>query len=154
MRSLRWVWLGVLLAAALAAGADAHAVMVTRYTRSSAMVTARDGVQLHIVILRPEGSEVSGPPLPFLMERTPYGIDGVDTEGIQGSKPELVASGYIFVFCDIRGRYRSGGKFVMNRPIVPHRSSKDIDETTDTYDTIAWLLRNVPNNNGRVGVYG
>jgi hypothetical protein len=70
------------------------------------------------------------------------------------SKPELAASGYIFVYEDIRGRYKSEGKFVMNRPIVAHNTKHNIDETTDTRDTIDWLLKNVPGNNGRVGVLG
>jgi len=124
------------------------------YTRSEAMVPVRDGVKLHVVILRPAGSENSGEPLPFLMERTPYGVDGASSRRVNASKPELAASGYIFVFADIRGRYGSEGKFVMNRPVVAHKTKKDVDETTDTNDTIDWLLKNVPNNNGRVGVYG
>lgn len=124
------------------------------YVRTEAMVPMRDGVKLHVVILRPAGSEKSGEPLPFLMERTPYGVDGASSRGVNASKPELAASGYIFVFGDIRGRYGSEGKFVMNRPIVEHKTKNDVDETTDTNDTISWLLKNEPNNNGRVGVYG
>jgi putative hydrolase, CocE/NonD family len=124
------------------------------YSRTVVMMPMRDGVKLHAVILRPVGSETSGPPLPFLMERTPYGTDSNSSESVNSSKPELAASGYIFVFCDIRGRYESEGKFVMNRPIVAHRTKHDVDETTDTRDTIDWLLKNVPNNNGRVGVMG
>ncbi|HEV2709510.1 MAG TPA: CocE/NonD family hydrolase [Edaphobacter sp.] len=124
------------------------------YSRTVVMIPMRDGVKLHAVILRPVGSENSGKPLPFLMERTPYGTDDNSSESVNSSKPELAASGYIFVFCDIRGRYESEGKFVMNRPIVAHRTKEDIDETTDTRDTIDWLLKNVPNNNGRVGVLG
>ncbi len=124
------------------------------YSRTAVMIPMRDGVKLHAVILRPVGSENSGPPLPFLMERTPYGTDDSSSESVNSSKPELAASGYIFVFCDIRGRYESEGKFVMNRPIVAHLSKNDVDETTDTHDTIDWLLKNVPNNNGRVGVLG
>ncbi|MBS1801544.1 MAG: CocE/NonD family hydrolase [Acidobacteria bacterium] len=124
------------------------------YVRSEAMVPMRDGVKLHVVILRPAGSEKSGEPLPFLMERTPYGVDGSSSRGVNASKPELAASGYIFAFGDIRGRYGSEGQFVMNRPIVEHKTKTDVDETTDTNDTINWLLKNVPNNNGRVGVYG
>jgi putative CocE/NonD family hydrolase len=124
------------------------------YTRSEAMVPVRDGVKLHVVILRPMGSETSGEPLPFLMQRTPYGTDGDSSLSVNATKPELAASGYIFVFGDIRGRYKSEGQFVMNRPVVAHKSKKDVDETTDTRDTIDWLLKNVPNNNGRVGVLG
>jgi hypothetical protein len=118
------------------------------------MIPARDGVELHTVIVRPEGSDSSGPPLPFLMTRTPYGVSGSTPEMVEISKPELATSGYIFVYQDIRGRYGSGGQFVMNRPLVAHNSKTDIDETTDTRDTIDWLLKNVPNNSGEVGVLG
>ena len=124
------------------------------YTRSEAMVPMRDGVKLHVVILRPVGSESGGEPLPFLMERTPYGTDNNSSKSVNVTKPELAASGYIFVFCDIRGRYQSEGQFVMNRPIVAHTTKNDVDETTDTRDTIDWLLKNVPNNSGKVGVLG
>jgi len=124
------------------------------YTRAEEMIPMRDGAKLHVVILRPKGSEKSGEPLPFLMSRTPYGVEGASSQGVNGNKPELAASGYIFVEADIRGRYKSEGRFVMNRPIVAHKTKNDVDETTDTRDTIDWLLKNVPNNNGRVGVAG
>ena len=124
------------------------------YTKADVMIPARDGVKLHAVVLRPKGSETSGERLPFLLERTPYGVDESTSEGVNWAKPELATSGYIFVFADVRGRYKSEGQFVMNRPLVAHRSKKDVDETTDTRDTVDWLLKNIPNNNGRVGVYG
>ena len=125
-----------------------------KYVREEVFLPVRDGVTLHTTIVRPEGSDTSGPPLPFLMQRTPYGIDGYSEDVAEIMKPALAASGYIFVFQDIRGRYQSGGQFVMNRPVVAHRSPSDVDETTDTRDSIDWLLKHVPNNNGRVGVYG
>ncbi len=121
------------------------------YVRSEVMIPMRDGVTLHTVILRPVGSEKSGAALPFLMTRTPYGVDGYTDVAVKLGKPELAASGYIFVAQDIRGRYESGGTFVMNRPIVAHTTKNDVDETTDTNDTIDWLLKNVPNNDGKVG---
>jgi putative CocE/NonD family hydrolase len=124
------------------------------YSRSEVTMPMRDGAKLHAIILRPVGSEKSGEPLPFLMTRTPYGTDGNSSDGVNSGKPELAASGYIFVFADIRGRYESEGQFVMNRPIVAHTTKKDVDETTDTRDTIDWLLKNVPNNSGKVGVLG
>jgi putative CocE/NonD family hydrolase len=124
------------------------------YSRSEVMMPMRDGAKLHAVILRPVGSENHGEPLPFLMQRTPYGTDDNSSDSVNSSKPELAANGYIFVFCDIRGRFESEGKFVMNRPIVAHLTKNDVDETTDTRDTIDWLLKNVANNNGRVGVMG
>jgi putative CocE/NonD family hydrolase len=124
-----------------------------QYTRQEAMLPMRDGVRLHAVILRPAHAE-AGETLPFLIDRTPYGVDDEDSESINESKHELAQSGYLFVFEDVRGRYGSEGKFVMNRPVAAHLNSKDVDETTDARDTIDWLLKNVPGNNGRVGVYG
>lgn len=125
------------------------------YVRTEAMIPMRDGVKLHAVIVRPAGSDADGAAaLPFLMERTPYGVDGYSAKRVPASKPALAASGYIFVYEDIRGRYGSEGQFVMNRPIVAHTAKTDVDETTDTHDTIDWLLKNVKNNDGKVGVLG
>ncbi len=126
-----------------------------KYSRQEAMIPMRDGVRLHAVILTPEdGSDAPAAGWPFLLARTPYGVDEFDSTRVNDDKPELAASGYIFVYEDIRGRYQSEGQFVMNRPIVAHNSSKDIDETTDTRDSIDWLLKNVPGHDGRVGVFG
>jgi hypothetical protein len=125
-----------------------------KYVRSEAMIPVRDGVELQTVIVRPEGSDTAGEPLPFLMTRTPYGVENSSPESVEISKMALATSGYIFVFQGIRGRYGSGGQFVMNRPIVAHTTKNDVDETTDTRDTIDWLLKNVPNNDGKVGVLG
>ena len=124
------------------------------YVRSEVMIPMRDGAMLHTVILRPVGSERVGAALPFLMTRTPYGVEGYAPDMLKMVFPTLAASGYIFVAQDIRGRYESTGQFVMNRPIVAHRSKNDVDETTDTNDTIDWLLKNVPNNSAKVGVMG
>jgi uncharacterized protein len=121
------------------------------YVRQEVMIPMRDGIKLHAVILRPKDFAAS---LPFLMERTPYGVDGNTPESVNPGDPELAASRYIFVFEDIRGRYKSEGTFVMSRAMVDHRNPKLVDESTDTYDTVAWLLANIPNNNGRVGVHG
>ena len=81
-------------------------------------------------------------------------MDGANARTVKFGKPELAVSGYIFVYQDIRGRYGSEGTFVMNHPIVAHKTKADVDETTDTHDTIDWLLKNVPNNSARVGVHG
>lgn len=127
------------------------------YVRTEAMIPMRDGVKLFVAILRPAGSETSGPPLPILMSRTPYSANRVP-EGLARGKKELAASGYIFVGADIRGKYKSEGQFVMNRPVVhkmgDHTDPKLVDESSDCYDTVAWLVKNLPNNNGRVGVLG
>ncbi len=124
------------------------------YVRHEVMIPARDGVKLHAVIFTPVDWDGSREKLPFLMARTPYGVNAYTSGEVNEMKPELARSGYIFVFGDIRGRYQSEGQFVMNRPIVAHTTKADVDETTDTRDTIDWLLKNVPNNNGRVGVIG
>ncbi|MBS1813956.1 MAG: CocE/NonD family hydrolase [Acidobacteria bacterium] len=127
------------------------------YVRSEAMIPMRDGARLHTVILRPAESG-NNDPLPFLMTRTPYGVDGFTSDYVNSSKPEMAASGYIFVAQDMRGRYKSEGTFVMNRPLVhtlgDRTDPSKIDESTDAYDTVEWLVKHVPNNNGRVGVYG
>ena len=121
------------------------------YVRSSFDIPARDGVLLHLEVFAPPSA---AEPLPFLLQRTPYGVSGAGGRLTAGYK-ELAQDGYIFVFEDIRGRYKSNGTFVMQRPPRLFDGPKDaIDESTDTYDTIEWLLKNVPKNNGRVGMLG
>jgi putative CocE/NonD family hydrolase len=131
-----------------------------QYSREEVMIPMRDGIKLHAVILRPNDTKE---PLPFLMQRTPYGVDGSDSDAINSRYTELARSGYIFVMEDIRGRYKSQGTFVMMRPLADHHDPKapsakgatpEVDESTDSYDTVAWLLKHVPRNNGRVGVLG
>ena len=113
----------------------------------------RDGVKLYTDIYIPKKSRER---LPFLFTRTPYG--STDDKGRNGLLPhsykDFVDEGYIFVFQDIRGRYKSEGQFVMFRPPRDKSDSKAIDESTDTYDSIAWLIEHIPNNNGRAGVLG
>jgi hypothetical protein len=135
------------------------------YVRTDVMIPMRDGVNLHAVILKPADIAT---PLPILLERTPYGVDGTTRASTFADRPELARAGYIFVSEDIRGRYESQGKFVMMHPIVDHgdpgspatgpgHSSDDVhatDETTDAWDTVDWLVKNVAGNNGRVGVVG
>ena len=123
------------------------------FTVTLAMIPMRDGVKLNTVIFTPKKAASL---LPFLLMRTPYGTPvvplkmGLATE----SYKELVEEGYIFVFQDIRGRYRSEGRFVMQRPPRDKSDPRAIDESTDAYDTVEWLLKNVPGNNGRVGLMG
>ena len=112
-------------------------------------VPVRDGIHLNTSVCQPDGPQG---PLPFLLTRTPYGIEG-DTV-VPESYRFFAADGYIFVSQDIRGRYKSEGQFIMNRPLHDPADPKGVDESTDTYDTVEWLLANVPGNNGRVGVLG
>lgn len=111
----------------------------------------RDGVKLHTVIFTPK--EKIGK-LPFLMLRTPYGVNGYPSPEKDGYIKDMADEGYIFVFQDIRGRYLSEGKYAMMRFSRNKKDPKAIDESSDTYDTIDWLLKNVPDNNGRAGMYG
>ncbi|MDX6613621.1 MAG: uncharacterized protein QOD75_2807 [Blastocatellia bacterium] len=111
----------------------------------------RDGVQLYTLVYTPKQIKE---PLPFLFLRTPYGVSTWGYRAIPRYLKPFAEAGYIFVFQDIRGRYKSEGSFVMGRPLRDKSDNKAIDESTDAYDTIDWLVKNVPNNNGRVGMTG
>jgi putative CocE/NonD family hydrolase len=121
------------------------------YVSSEEMIPMRDGVKLRAVILRPTDITT---PLPILMERTPYGVDGTSRASFFAQRPELARDGYIWVAEDIRGRFKSEGRFVMMRPLADHHDANATDESTDAYDTVVWLIKSVPGNNGRVGVAG
>ncbi len=138
-----------LLAAPLSAQAAADSV--PGFEVREAMIPTRNGARLHTLIYRPAGHDEA---LPFLMVRTPYGIAGRAARYFQAYLKELVAEGYLVVLQDIRGRYGSEGTFVMNRPLHDSSDPKGVDESTDTWDTVEWLLHQVPGNNGRVGVLG
>ncbi len=119
------------------------------WEHQSVPIPMRDGVALHTEVWRDTSRTGT---LPLLIQRTPYGIKPENS--LKGPYLELVKGGYLFVFQDIRGRYKSEGEFAMNRPLVDHRDKKLIDESTDTFDTIDWLVKNVPGNNGRAGIFG
>ncbi len=121
-----------------------------RFTRTAEMVTMRDGAKLFTTVYVPK--KAAGP-LPLILLRTPYGIDAKPEWVFQNYFRDLVADGYIFAFQDIRGRFRSEGKFVMTRPARDAKDPKAIDEASDTSDTIDWLLKNT-DSNGRVGMLG
>jgi hypothetical protein len=123
------------------------------FDKIEVMIPARDGIKLHTEIYSPKNANE---PLPFVIERTPYGLED-DKKGYSKKLTryaEMIPDGYIFVLQDIRGRYGSEGKFVMQRPVRDPKDPKAIDEGTDTYDTIDWLVKNVPHNNGRAGLLG
>ena len=131
------------------------------YERRVVMIPMRDGVKLHTVILVPEGAKHEG----MLMTRTPYSADGLSANspsthlgptlwGYDNAVETIVEGGYIRVLQDIRGKYGSEGDYVMNRPVSGALNPTPVDESTDTYDTIDWLVKNVPESNGKVGVLG
>lgn len=126
------------------------------YTKKEVYITMRDGVKLFTSIYIPKDIS-SKNKYPFLMQRTcysvaPYGEDQYKRS--LGPNKFLQNDKYIFVYQDVRGRYMSEGTFTNMTPQVDHKTKKDVDESTDTYDTIDWLIKNIENNNGNVGQYG
>ena len=127
----------------------------SHYTKYDFRIPMRDGVKLFTSVYAPKDSSL---PYPILMARTPYSVGpyGIDNYPTQlGPSDSFMKEGFIFVYQDVRGRYLSEGAFV---DVPPHKTRlsgpKDADESTDTYDTIDWLVKNVANNNGRVGIWG
>jgi uncharacterized protein len=122
---------------------------LAQFTRVETMVPMRDGVKLYTQIYTPSRTTE---PVPILFLRTPYGIGNLTSEQLTAALSEL--TDYIIVRQDIRGRFKSEGQFVMLRQPRDPADRKAIDEGTDTYDTIDWLLQNTSNHNGRVGMVG
>jgi hypothetical protein len=137
------------------------------YERRDVMIPMRDGVRLHTVILLPKelldshGAKHAA----LLMTRTPYDATALTSheasthlgpilEGYDNAEEVIVEDGYIRVVQDIRGKYGSEGDYVMNRPVRGPQNPTPVDESTDTYDTIDWLVKNVPESNGKVGILG
>ena len=131
------------------------------HERREAMIPMRDGVRLHTVILVPKGAAGA----PMLLTRTPYEADkltrrspsahlGPTLFGYDNVTDVIVEGGYIRVVQDVRGKFRSEGDYVMNRPLSGPQNPTPVDHATDTYDTIDWLVKNVPESNGRVGILG
>ncbi|MEZ4411358.1 MAG: CocE/NonD family hydrolase [Gemmatimonadales bacterium] len=135
-----------LFAAPLAAQQDTSA-----YVGTEVMIPMRDGVKLHTIFYVPKNAAGN---LPIILTRTPYGIDHRLAGNLRGYYAALARDGYIFAYQDIRGRYGSEGTFVMQRPPLHLTDKKAVDESTDAYDTIDWLVKQVPGNSGRVGMLG
>jgi putative CocE/NonD family hydrolase len=131
------------------------------YIKRDVMIPMRDGVRLHTVIVIPRGAKNA----PMLLTRTPYNAKeqtsqapsshlGPILEGYDNPTDVIVEGGYIRVVQDVRGKYGSEGDYVMNRPLHGPLNPTAVDHSTDTYDTIDWLVKNVPESNGRVGILG
>ena len=148
-RMLLAPWLALVIAAAAPAG-QLTDTTGPHFVKTEATIAMRDGVRLHTAVYAPKNARG---PLPFILLRTPYGIAGADRL-FEHYLSDLEKEGYIFVFQDIRGRYQSEGTFVMSRPPRDRSDPKAIDESTDTHDTIEWLLKKVPHHNGKVGMLG
>src|SRR5947208_2435477 len=131
------------------------------YVRREVMIPMRDGVKLHTVIIVPKGSKRA----PILLTRTPYNATeltshaasshlGPILNGYDNALEVIVEGGYIRVVQDVRGKYGSEGDYVMNRPLRGPLNPTKVDHATDTYDTIDWLVKNVKESNGKVGILG
>jgi uncharacterized protein len=131
------------------------------YARRDVMIPMRDGVKLHTVILVPKGAKNA----PILLTRTPYSATELTSHaqsshlgpilyGYDNATDVIVEGGYIRVVQDVRGKYDSEGDYVMNRPLHGPLNPTPVDHSTDTYDTIDWLVKNLPESNGKVGILG
>ncbi len=131
------------------------------YSRRDVMIPMRDGVKLHTVILVPKGAKNA----PILLTRTPYDANALTShaasshlgpilEGYDNATEVIIEGGYIRVVQDVRGKYGSEGDYVMNRPLHGPQNPTPVDHATDTYDTIDWLVKNIPETNGKVGILG
>ncbi len=130
------------------------------YVRREVMIPMRDGVKLHTVILVPKGAKNAG----ILLTRTPYDANaqtehgsahlGPTLSGYDNATEVIIEGGYIRVVQDIRGKHGSEGDYVMTRPLHGPLNPTPVDHATDTYDTIDWLVKNIPESNGRVGILG
>ncbi len=125
------------------------------FIKTDTNIVMRDGIKLYTVIYVPKDESVK---YPFLIERTPYSAGPYGDSNYArriGPNPTLMKEKYIFVYQDVRGRYMSEGVNLEVTPFIPNKKTKkDVDESSDTYDTVDWLLKNIKNNNGRAGLYG
>ena len=134
--------------------AQTEAEVKAHYDKSEHQITMRDGVKLFTSIYTPKDKSRT---YPIMLNRTPYSVSpyGLDEYKTTVGPSELFQKEkYIFVYQDVRGKFMSEGEFVNMRPHIPVKTRQQVDESTDTYDTIDWLIKNVPNNNGRAGTWG
>ncbi|MEO5894058.1 MAG: CocE/NonD family hydrolase [Ferruginibacter sp.] len=136
----------------------AQADTVVSLTKKTYLVPMRDGVKLFTVVLYPTNYTK---PVPLLIMRTPYGADfplkedsTLNIDGLPGYYSTMAKEGYIFVFQDMRGKFKSEGSFEMNRPLYHLADKTKTDESTDAWDAVDWLIKNTNNNNGKAGIYG
>jgi putative CocE/NonD family hydrolase len=150
--------LSIAIGAAAAAwyflGRDSARQTKAKYIKREYRIPMRDGVTLFTQVYVPRDTSKT---YPFLIQRTPFSVQPYGESQYRpqlGPGPEFDRAGYIFVFQDVRGRFQSQGEFVDMRPHIDQPAPGQTDESTDMYDTVEWLLKNVPSNNGRVGIWG
>ncbi|WP_029033497.1 CocE/NonD family hydrolase [Salinimicrobium terrae] len=124
------------------------------YNKREVVIPMRDGINLHTTIFSPKDTSKE---YPILLTRTPYSVRPYGEDQFRsrlGPNEYLMEQGNIFVYQDVRGRWMSEGVYDNMRPYIPNKKGQEIDEASDTYDTVEWLMKNVENNNGRVGIWG
>lgn len=130
---------------------------IKMYKKTTAMITMRDGKKLYTIIVSPFGSKIL---TPILIQRTPYGADKyvpgdtIFNSDLLGGVHTMAKEGYIFVYQDIRGKYKSEGNMQIHEPLIHATGKGKVDESTDTWDSVDWLIKNVDGNNGKAGIYG
>ena len=131
------------------------------FVKRDVMIPMRDGAKLDTVILLPQGAKNA----PILLTRTPYNATALTShdssshlgpmlQGYDNATDVIIEGGYIRVVQDVRGKHGSEGDYIMNRPLHGPRNPTPVDHATDTYDTIDWLVKNIPESNGKVGILG
>ncbi len=157
MRKITFVWYFAFILiffSACTPNTENHGIV---YHKKSVMIPMRDGIKLYTVIVSPVNQKEA---LPIILWRTPYGADhraGKDSllyPANFGYLKHLAEEGYIFVYQDIRGKFKSEGDFEIHKPLIHLYEKDSVDESTDTYDAIGWLVKHVPENNGKVGIVG
>src|SRR5258706_10241443 len=150
-------FLFILLISSLLSSVNAQTDTISSYTKKTYMIPMRDGIKLFTAVLAPTQNIK---PCPFLIQRTPYGADfplhedsALSVTKMGGLQP-MAKEGYIFVFQDMRGKFKSEGTFEMTRPLYHLIDKTKTDESTDAYDAVDWLVKNIKNNNGKAGING
>ena len=156
MKKFKFLAAGILLFMAFSSFAQKadSLFVVSHYDKAEHFIEMRDGVKLYTIVYTPKDHSKT---YPMLMNRTCYNVEGFNDFKLRTPNPYLIEAGYILVYQDVRGRYMSEGTFDNMRPNIPGNNPKnkqDIDESSDTYDTVDWLVKNIENNKGRVGIYG
>src|SRR2546427_10812071 len=137
------------------AAAELRDYIKANYTKTEFLIPMRDGVRLFTSVYTPKSPSEK---YPMMLTRTPYTVAPYGADNYRtnlGPSEKFAKEGFVFVYQDVRGKGRSEGVFMHVRPHNPNKkSTKDIDESSDTYDTVDWLVKNVPNNSGKLGIWG
>ncbi|MBN1414834.1 MAG: CocE/NonD family hydrolase [Bacteroidales bacterium] len=145
----------IILLVTLLPRCNQHKDIPSRYEKSEYYIPMRDGTRLFTAVFTPKNQKIA---YPIMLMRTPYGVQPYGADNFPatlGPSAYFAEEGFIFVYQDVRGRFMSEGKFINMYPHIPvKKDSLDVDNSTDTYDTVEWLLKNIPNNNGKVGLWG